>query len=174
MNIILIGFMGTGKSTVGRLLADQLGCEFIDTDNRLAELEGQSIPEIFAVHGEQYFRSLEAALAKSLAVKDRQIIATGGGFPLNPQNLTEVRTNGVIILLKAAPQLIFQRVQSDKNRPLLQVEDPLLKIESLLAVREAFYTDADITVDTNDKEVKEVVGEIVSELERRGYFHGES
>lgn len=174
MNIVLIGFMGTGKTSVGRLLANRLGYDFIDTDAVIERLEGRSISEIFATDGERYFRNLEAEQALILANADRRVVATGGGFPLNPKNIELLHGNSVIVLLQASPQTILERVQPDQNRPLLQVDDPLSKIESLLVVRAAFYAVADITVDTSDKDLQEVAEFIHTELIRRGNLHGES
>ena len=107
MNIVLIGFMGTGKSTIGKLLAKQFKFQFVDVDASIEEQAGKSITQIFHSEGEGYFRKLEAEFAQKLSKEDCQVIATGGGFVLNPQNVAVLKNNGVVVTLSASPGVIY-------------------------------------------------------------------
>jgi len=139
-NIILTGFMGTGKTTLGQLLAEKIGYEFIDTDTLIEQQTGESISKIFATQGEKSFRQLETELVKKLAGKSGLVIATGGGLVLNPVNIMELNRTGRIFCLTASPKEILQRVtQQGNSRPLLQEEDPLQKIVTLLQQRDPIY-----------------------------------
>ena len=139
-NIILTGFMGTGKSTIGRLLAKKIGYQFIDTDTLIEQQTGKTITELFATQGENTFRQLETELVKELAKKSGQVIATGGGLVLNPDNVKELSRTGQIFCLTATANEILQRVKQQGNtRPLLQEKDPLQKITTLLQQRDRVY-----------------------------------
>ncbi len=139
-NIILTGFMGTGKTTLGRLLAEKIGYRFVDTDAQIEKQTGKSISEIFATQGEATFRQFETNLVKKLAEESGLIIATGGGLVLNPDNVTELKRSGQIFCLTASPKEILQRVNRQGNtRPLLQEDDPLQKIVTLLQQRDPIY-----------------------------------
>ncbi len=139
-NIILTGFMATGKTTVGKLLARRLGYRFIDTDTLIEEQTGQTVREIFASQGEPAFRALEADLVTQLADEKRLVIATGGGLVLNPDNVKRLRRSGQIFCLTAAAADILHRVrQQGDTRPLLQEADPLQKITTLLRQRDSVY-----------------------------------
>ena len=139
-NIILTGFMGTGKSTLGRLLAERIGYEFIDTDDQIEKQINQTITELFRTQGEAAFRKLESELVEELAQKKGLVIATGGGLVLNPKNVSALSKTGQIICLTASSEEILARVSKQKNvRPLLQEEDPQAKIMKLLHQREAVY-----------------------------------
>ncbi len=166
MNVVIIGFMGTGKSTVGRLLSQKLDYGFLDTDQMIAERENRSIVEIFATEGEAYFRSLERKLASELAKKDNLVIATGGGFPLNRANLDILRAKSIIVALTAPAEIIYQRNIKDHEtrRPLLETENPLERISTLLAEREKCYAIADIIIDTSHKAEVEILNEIYKKL----------
>lgn len=174
MKIVLIGFMGTGKSSVGQLLAKQLGYRFVDTDQLIEERQGRSITAIFRTDGETGFRKLEAEMAQELRMADGLVIATGGGFPLNPENIRAVRDNGFIISLTATPEAICQRVAREQHRPLLAEGDPLERITTLLKTRAAIYQNSDLTIDTTGKSLTEIAGEIIVELKKRGYDYGKS
>ena len=140
-NIVLTGFMGTGKTTVGRLLADKLGYEFVDTDEVIEERHG-TIAEIFRTRGEDAFRRIERELAAELAARDRLVIATGGRLMLDPQNVSSLSRNGRVFCLVATPDEIFDRVTHDTSateRPLLAVPDPRQRIVELLAERSPDY-----------------------------------
>jgi len=166
-NIVLIGFMATGKTTIGKQVAAQLNYEFIDTDQLIEIQEGMDIPEIFRRYGEPYFRHLESKVARQLAEVDHKVISTGGGFPLNPDNLSVFRPDSLIVLLTAEPEVIFQRVQGQTGRPLLNDPDPLGRIKKLLAEREAFYRKADVTVDTGAGTPEEVSRKIIDYWRKR-------
>ena len=139
-NIILTGFMGTGKTTIGKLLAEKTGYRFVDTDMLIEQQTGKTITEIFAIQGERVFRSLEDNLVKKLAAENGLVIATGGGLVLNPDNIKELSRTGQIFCLTATADDILQRVkQQGDTRPLLQEKDPLQKIKSLLQQRDHIY-----------------------------------
>jgi shikimate kinase len=174
MNIVLIGFMGTGKTTVGKLLATELDFQFVDADALIESKAGKSITQIFQSEGEGYFRKLEASLAEELAAGDHQVIATGGGFVLNSKNILVFKPQGLIIALKASTQSIYERIRAEKHRPLLAVSDPLTRIRQLLLEREPYYQKADWTIDTDGKIPADLVREIGAELVKRGLLHGRS
>ena len=139
-NIILTGFMGTGKSTIGRALAQRLGLTFVDTDQLIEERSGCPIADIFARQGEAAFRRMEAELAQELARQPDLVIATGGGFFTNPENVTVLQSGGQIICLTATAEEILERVKKQQHiRPLLQDPNPLQRINKLLREREAVY-----------------------------------
>jgi shikimate kinase len=141
-NLILIGFMGTGKTSVGKRVAASLGFRFVDTDELVVEKAGKSIPEIFAGSGEETFRDLERDALKTCAESENQVIATGGGIVLREANRQLLAKAGHVIWLKSDPQSILDRVSRNRNRPLVQTENPLKTICDLLAQREEFYRSA--------------------------------
>ncbi len=139
-NIILTGFMGTGKTTLGRLLAKRIGYKFIDTDALIEEQVNQTITTLFQTQGEDVFRKLEAELVENLAQKEELVIATGGGLVLNSKNVEILQKTGQIICLTATLEDIIKRVSKQKNaRPLLQEDNPEIKITELLRQRRAVY-----------------------------------
>ncbi len=160
-NIVLTGFMGTGKSSVARELAALLGCGVIELDAEIEKNAGISIAEIFARHGEQRFREMETGAAKKAAGKRGLIISTGGGVVLRAENMEALRSSGVVFCLTAAPETILKRTGGNRERPLLQTPDPLGKIRQLLDARAPYYrTSCDHMIDTEDKTPKEVAREI--------------
>ncbi|NCP01799.1 MAG: shikimate kinase [Deltaproteobacteria bacterium] len=139
-NIILTGFMGTGKTTLGRHLAKVLGYDFVDTDEQIEAQTGQSVADIFAHEGEAAFRQLETRLVERLAAEHGLVIATGGGLVLNPVNVVLLEKSGLIVCLTAPPEELLARVSRQQHiRPLLQQTDPLAKINALLAQRAPAY-----------------------------------
>ncbi|GBC61444.1 shikimate kinase [Desulfonema ishimotonii] len=139
-NIILTGFMGTGKTTVGKLLAAHLGYDFVDTDHLIEVRSGQSIPEIFREKGEAAFREMEAALACELAEKKALVISTGGRMMLDPANAKALGRTGTVFCLMATPEEILERVSRDTHiRPLLEAPDPIERIVGLMRQREEGY-----------------------------------
>lgn len=162
-NIILTGFMGTGKTTVGKLLAMQLGYEFIDTDKLIEQQQGQTIPEIFQAHGETAFRQMEADLAQELASRQGLVISTGGRMMLDPANAAALSRQGYVFCLVATPEEILQRLQLDTNhpRPLLAVSDPKQRIMQLLAERTEGYGRF-LQVQTSGKKPNEIVAELMA------------
>jgi shikimate kinase len=167
-NIIFTGFMGSGKTTVGEQLAIRQDYLFIDTDDMIAEKEGQAIALIFAVHGEDYFRKLERESLKILAAKheERMVIATGGGLPLCEENRLLMKQLGTVIYLQASAAVIIDRLKDDQTRPLLNGADPEQKIRKLLTERDPIYRQvADYFIDTDDKSVAQIIDEIIDSLQ---------
>ena len=160
-NIVLVGLMGAGKSSVGMKLADLLTYEFLDTDNIIETQQGQSINDIFATHGELSFRKLENSVISDLGNLENKIISTGGGSVENIENLNVLKVNGFIVYLKASPEGLFERIKNQTNRPLLQNENPLNTLQILLERREKNYLLADYVVDTMGKDVDAVAREII-------------
>jgi len=163
-NIALIGFMGSGKSSVGRLVADTLHFTFLDTDDVIEARARKPITEIFAQQGEPAFRQLESGLVAELTRRNRTVISTGGGLPINPANLVSLKTHALVVCLWASPEKIFERVGHQFHRPLLNTPDPLGKIRSLLAVREPFYRQADVLVNTEMRSVKDVAQQVIHQF----------
>ena len=160
-NIVLTGFMGSGKSVVARSLSKALKKDLICTDVLIEEKEKMSIVEIFKKLGEPYFRKLEKDAIKALSSRKDLIIDCGGGVVLDHENVKNLKQNGIVFFLAASPETIYQRIQNQKNRPLLNVENPLLKIKELLKKRAPFYSQADYAVETDKKTVKQVTREII-------------
>tara|TARA_B100001123_G_scaffold141897_1_gene164818 strand:- start:8 stop:520 length:513 start_codon:yes stop_codon:yes gene_type:complete len=164
-NIVLVGFMGTGKSTVGRVIAQKLGFHFIDTDDVIEQTSKAKISDIFAEHGEVYFRDLESQAVKSVALMKNQVVATGGGVVLRSSNIDLLRTGGPIFCLNATPKAIWDRVRSSRSRPLLRGPNPLKKIETLLDKRAPYYALADHQIETTGVSIDRVANEIISYIE---------
>lgn len=158
--IVLTGFMGTGKSTVGRALAERLGKPFIDVDERIEQRAGASIAEIFARYGEAAFRQFERE-ELALALREDAVVATGGGAIVDPENLARMRAAGPIVCLTASVDAILARTRSDTSRPLLQHEDQRQRIETLLVERASAYAQADVCVDTTHRSPEQVVEAIL-------------
>jgi shikimate kinase len=148
-NIVLIGFMGTGKSSVGRKLAKVLNKEFIDTDQEIEKITSLSIPQIFKKHGEIRFRSEEKLIVKKAAQKENCVISTGGGVVLASENIKGLRQNGWIIGLTATPEVVYSRVLNRDNRPLLYKHKSIDYIAKMMKQRGPFYDCADILLDPN-------------------------
>jgi shikimate kinase len=161
-NIILIGFMGSGKTSVGRLLADRTGYYFKDTDELIVDKEGREIEEIFHTHGEDYFRNLETELLETVMDDlDKTVLSTGGGIPVRDRNVNLLRKMGHIIYLRTSTSTIIKRLAGDTSRPLLQGDNPSEKVERLLSSRVPIYERAaDIIIDTDDKSKAQIVNEI--------------
>lgn len=163
-NIALIGFMGSGKSSVGRLVADQLRFTFLDTDDVLVSRAGKPITDIFAQEGEAAFREKESALVQELTHRTRTVISTGGGLPVNPTNLASLKTHALVMCLWASPEKIFERVRGQSHRPLLNDADALGRIRTLLAAREPFYRQADVLVNTEMRSLREVAHQVIHQF----------
>ena len=161
VNLALIGFMGTGKTSVGRHVAEQLGFEFIDTDELIQADTGRTIADIFARDGEPAFRALEKQVVQKLSTREKTVIATGGGLPTNAENLAALKSFALVICLWASPEKIWERVKNQSHRPLLHDADPQKKIRELLAVREPFYRQADVLINTDLRSVREAAQQIV-------------
>jgi len=163
-NVILTGFMATGKTTIGRLLARQLGYEFVDTDHLAEDRIGQSIADIFREKGETAFRALEVEIARELGGRQGLVIATGGGLLLNPANVASLEEQGQIFCLVATPQTILERASGDATvRPLIQGPGPKKRIMELMKEREAVYRSF-TQVDTSGKTPHDLVRELLALL----------
>jgi len=165
-NIVLTGFMGAGKTEVGRELSTILGWKLIDVDDEIVKSQKMSINEIFSRLGEPSFRDMETEMIKKVSQKRNVIISTGGGAVLRQENRELMKTRGVLVCLTARPETILKRTSGNRERPLLQVEDPLQRIHDLLEARRPFYEKADIMIDTEGKSPFHIAGEI---LERMGW-----
>lgn len=166
-NIALIGFMGTGKTTVGKLLAEKLGKRFIETDELIAKRVGKSIPKIFEEDGETRFREVERELIKEVAEMKNVVISCGGGVVLNRTNIERLKINVVLVLLTTSPEAILKRTSNDNGRPLLNTPSRLEEIKELLRFRKSFYNSAaDFMIDTTNLEIDEVVDKIINQVSK--------
>ncbi|MBU4509793.1 shikimate kinase [bacterium] len=165
-NIIITGFMGTGKTVVAKELAQKLKMEFIDMDRIIEEGRGMSIADIFARYGENYFREQENKLVKELSQKENTVIATGGGTLLSSDNARILSQRGQIICLYADSQTIYNRVKRKNNRPLLKGENVLSEINRLLKERKKEYNNFAIKIDTTNLSIQEVTNKIITLLKR--------
>ncbi|AZR74179.1 hypothetical protein BBF96_12700 [Anoxybacter fermentans] len=165
-NIVLIGMMGSGKTTVGKMLAKEMSLNFVDTDKELEEKIGRSISEIFATDGEDEFRRLEEEIVKQVAERGGQVIATGGGVVLKPENIKVLRKKGIIIFLYTAPQVLIKRLKDDDSRPLIKCSDPERRLKELLRIRLPLYRKAaQIEVDTGRLTPDQVVRVLVEKIQ---------
>lgn len=155
-NIALIGFMASGKSTVGRAVAEWLGFSFVDTDELVEQRAGKSVAAIFAEDGEEKFREYERQVAAELVDRRDTVIATGGGFGADPANLASLKTHALVVCLWASPEVLHERARRLENRPLLRVPDPLRRIRELLAKRTPVYQQADVLINTEGRHNHEV------------------
>ena len=152
--------MGTGKSSVGRQVASVLGFTFLDTDDVIEARAGKPIKAIFEQDGEPAFRNLERRIVAELAHREKTVIATGGGLPVGPGNLASLKTHALVVCLWASPESIFERVEGQNHRPLLNEPDPMERIRGLLSAREPFYRQADVLVNTEMRSVREVAAQV--------------
>jgi shikimate kinase len=164
-NLSLIGFMGTGKSSVGRIVADTLGFAFLDTDAVIEARAGVSIREIFEKQGESAFRDAENRLVQELSHRTQTVISTGGGLPANDENLASLRSHSLVVCLWASAEKIYQRVKTQTHRPLLNQPDALDQIRQLLAVRAPFYRRADVLVNTEFRSAREVATQVLHQFQ---------
>ena len=163
MNLVFIGFMGVGKTCVGKGVAERLAWPFIDTDLLIEEALAMSVPQIFAQHGETVFRQVEREVVGRVAQRTRCVIATGGGVVLDPQNVDALKRHGLLIHLSLSPQTIFHRIGHQSNRPLLWTDRPQQTLESLFQERERVYRAcSDLTIDRNGLGVDETVQQILT------------
>lgn len=163
-NLALAGFMGTGKSATGRVLADRLHLPFIDMDAEIERREGRAIPEIFRDAGEAHFRALERALVRELASAPGRVIACGGGVVVNPDNLADLERSGLVVCLEASAETIHERVRHDTHRPLLQAPDPAARIRELLDQRRPFYEAVRHRIQTDGRTPEQVADLILALL----------
>lgn len=164
-NIVLIGFMGTGKTTVANALKRRFGMEIIEMDQIIAEREGMTIPEIFEKHGEAYFRDAETDLLIELQERKNVIISCGGGTPLREKNVAEMKKNGRVVLLTATPETVFNRVKDSHDRPLIEQNKNVGFIEEMMEQRRPKYeAAADIIIYTDQKSASEICEEIAAKV----------
>jgi len=164
-NIYLIGCMGAGKTRVGVILSKMLAYPFIELDKEIEERATMSISDIFSELGEDYFRNLESILLREFSEKNNQVISTGGGVVIKEINLQIMDDTGIIHYLRAPAEVLWERIKHSTSRPLLQVENPHLKLKELLSQREEFYEQADVVIDTEFLGLQEVAEKIVKRLD---------
>ena len=168
-NIFLIGPMGVGKSTIGRVLANIMDLRFFDSDQEIESITGADIPWIFDVEGESGFRERERKMIRQLCKRRDIVLATGGGVILAKQNRETLCSNGTVVYLTAPIKKLVDRTRKDKNRPLLQTDDPERKIIELFNARNHLYKDtADIVIDTEGKKPQTVASEIKELIQKNG------
>jgi shikimate kinase len=163
--LVLTGFMGSGKSSVGRVIAERLDCPFVDLDAEIVARAGRSINDIFAQDSEEAFRSMESACLKQVIEGGRAVIATGGGIVVSDDNRRLMRTNGVVVNLVVSLQQVLTRLHGASDRPLFAGCNSANSVKLLMDGREQFYADADIRIDTNGKSVEDVAAEILRFVE---------
>ena len=160
-NIILVGFMGAGKTVVAQELSDILKRDLVSTDLLIERKEGRSITQIFRDSGEPYFRKVESEIVRGLSARQGLVIDCGGGVVLSDNNIIDLKKSGVIFYLSATPDVIYKRIKDQTHRPLLTVSDPEAEIKKLLAARESRYQKADHVIDTCAKTLPQVAEEIM-------------
>lgn len=174
-NIFLVGLMGAGKTTIGRQLARELRCDFVDSDHEIERRTGADIPWIFDIEGEQGFRERESAVIEELTQRQGIILATGGGAVLDAANRRNLMARGLVVYLRASVNQLLRRTALDRNRPLLQTENPRQRLQQLLAEREPLYREvADIIVDTNNRSVSNSVKLIVNQFNNQAGIGNET
>ncbi len=166
INLYLVGFMGTGKTTVGRAVAHQLGYALLDSDHEIERQQGRTIAEIFAKDGEAAFRVMERAFVEGGHAATDTVVACGGGLVVQPGMLELVKTKGVVICLHASVETILRRTQGNKNRPLLDVENPMERIRALYAAREPIYNKAGSIILTDGRTLADIVQHVLRTYRR--------
>ncbi len=161
VNLYLVGFMGTGKTTVGRAVGQKLGFQVVDSDHEIERLQGKSIPEIFAQDGEPAFRALEKAFVATGHPAERTLVACGGGLVVQPGMLAELKARGIVVCLHASLETILARTARHRNRPLLDVENPEERIRTLYAAREAIYRQSGTLILTDSRPLSDIVAHVV-------------
>ena len=168
-NIFLVGLMGSGKTTIGKLLARHRGLTFADSDHEIVARCGVSIPTIFEIEGEEGFRKRESCMIEELSQHSGIVLATGGGAVLRPENRACLKGRGAVVYLRCQPRELYLRTRHDKNRPLLQTEDPLARLKELYAARHAFYMEtADIVLDSGRQSAPSLVRRLENSLDLAG------
>ena len=161
-NIVLVGFMGTGKTIVAKTIAHDLGMQYVSTDELIEKKACMPINDIFVKKGESYFRQVERETMMEISANDYCVIDTGGGAVINELNVKDLKMEGILFCLNATAEEIFKRVGNQTHRPLLNVTDPLEQINYLIKKREPYYKRADYQIDTNGRSVKEITDEIIN------------
>jgi shikimate kinase len=175
-SLVLIGMMGAGKSSIGRKLAQRLGLPFVDADAEIERAAGMSINDIFAKHGEPYFRAGEARVIARLLEAGPQVLATGGGAFMHPQSRETIRRKGLSVWLKAEFDVLMRRIKRRTDRPLLKTDDPGETLRRLMAERDPVYAEADVTVMSRDVPhetiIAEILGALAPRLEQANFAEG--
>jgi shikimate kinase len=174
-NLILVGMMGSGKTTMGRALARHLGKSFVDSDEEIIKRTGVTVPHIFDIEGESGFRLRETAIIQELVGRENTVLATGGGAVLTGQNRTMLQQNGIVIYIKASVHDLWQRTKHDRNRPLLQTGDPHAKLNELFQKRDPLYQQvSDIVVQSGRQSVHALMQQLAGKIEefRKKNNHG--
>jgi len=166
LNIILIGFMGTGKTTVGQVLAEKTGRVFYDTDTLIEKRAGMTISDIFARMGEEYFRILEHQILSEAVNGMKKVLATGGGIVLNPKNMITMKENGIVVALKAEVDTLWERLDGATGRPLLNKNDPKNKLIQLYKNRAHLYEEAHFTIIVDHKTPLAIAEEIIKQIKK--------
>lgn len=162
-NIFLVGPMGAGKTSVGRQLAKVIGCDFLDSDKEIEDRTGVTIPTIFEIEGEEGFRKREQQVISELSQCDKLVLATGGGAILTKENREHLQQHGLVVYLSASVEQLYKRTRRDRNRPLLQTDNPRQRIAEILLKRDPLYREvADLTLDTDGHSVRWVVDQILA------------
>jgi shikimate kinase len=166
--VYLVGMMGAGKTTVGRLIARRLKLRFLDSDQEIEQRCGVKIPVIFEIEGEAGFRSREAQTIAELTALEGVVLATGGGAVLSAANRQRLAAQGTVVYLRARPEDLYERVRHDRNRPLLATQDPLTRLRELYAERDPLYSEvADVVVETGAQSVQALARALIDKLEER-------
>jgi shikimate kinase len=174
-NLILVGMMGSGKTTMGKALARHLGKVFVDSDEEITRRTGVTVPHIFDIEGEAGFRLRETAAIRELAARDNMVLATGGGSVLAEQNRALLEQNGIVIYLKASVHDLWQRTRHDRNRPLLQTKDPHAKLAELFQQRDPLYQQmSDIVVQSGKQSVNVLMLHLMEKIDAYSNSHHES
>lgn len=173
-NIVLIGFMGTGKTSTGRLLAGRLNRPFIDVDKKIEQETGLAISDIFQLYGESHFRQVEREVIARVARYTSSVIATGGGVVLKPENMARLKNTGIIVALNASLDAILERTSRRGVRPLLDCDDRAARVARLFQERASLYMKADYTIDTTCASPQQVVEKIIALLREGGHLRGRS
>ena len=165
-NIVLIGFMASGKTLSSKELAKRLDRERVSTDDLIEQRERRGIPDIFVQSGEPYFRKVESDVVREVSARQNLVIDCGGGVAANEDNMKALKDTGVVFYLNASPESIYRRTKGKADRPLLNVADPLGKIQQLLAQRDPLYRKADFVVDSDEDNIGKVVDDILTILQK--------
>ena len=172
-NIFLVGFMGTGKSTIARRMKQKYRMEIIEMDELIEEREGMKIPELFQTYGEEYFRNLETELLSEIQAKENLVVSCGGGVVLREENVRKMKECGMVVLLTASPQTILKRVRNNNRRPLLEGKKTIEEIGKLMeARREAYERAADVSICVDDKNSEKICMEIIKRAKGLGKQNG--
>lgn len=163
-NIVLVGFMGSGKSMTSNKLAGILNREVVSTDELIKQREGRPITEIFRDSGEEYFRKVEKEIVKEVSEKTGLILDCGGGVVLDPENMANLKKSGLVLYLSASPGSIYKNIKDREHRPLLNIEDPKSKIAELLEARKSYYEQANVIIDADHKTIDQITEDVLKVL----------